>query len=412
MKTRILAFLIVALVMVSTVSMAQRPSADWPQWRGPNRDGSAPSFVTPKTWPEALTQKWKVEVGLGYASPVVVGDRVFAFTRQGEDEVVTAMEAATGKIIWSTKYAAPYNLIQAANQHGKGPKGTPVYVDGKIVTFGISGILSGFDAATGKQLWQKPAPQPGPTFSTSQSPLTDGGMVFVHLGGNARGALTAVDPNTGNPKWEWTGDGPAYGSPVAAEIAGVRQVVTLTYQNLVGVAAATGELLWKRPFRSRSDVNALTPIVTGETVIVSGGDAGITAVRVSKDGAQWTTTDAWKTDDTFFQFSNLVQVGDALFGLSAQQSGRYVIIDVKTGKLLWAGEGRVAQNAAFQKAGDLLIVLQNDGNLLFADGANKTALTPTHKYKVADAATWTAPAISSNRIFVKDISTLALWTVE
>jgi outer membrane protein assembly factor BamB len=237
-------------------------------------------------------------------------------------------------------------------------------------------------------------------------------MVFVHLGGNARGALTAVDPNTGNPKWEWTGDGPAYGSPVAAEIAGVRQVVTLTYQNLVGVAAATGELLWKRPFRSRSDVNALTPIVTGETVIVSGGDAGITAVRVSKDGAQWTTTDAWKTDDTFFQFSNLVQVGDALFGLSAQQSGRYVIIDVKTGKLLWAGEGRVAQNAAFQKAGDLLIVLQNDGNLLFADGANKTALTPTHKYKVADAATWTAPAISSNRIFVKDISTLALWTVE
>jgi outer membrane protein assembly factor BamB len=412
MKTTAIPLFIVLLLTVSTVSMAQRPSADWPQFRGPNRDGSAPSFVAPKTWPENLTQKWKVEVGIGYASPLVIGDRVFAFTRQGEDEVVTALEAATGKTIWSAKYAAPYNLIQAANQHGKGPKGTPVYVDGKLVTFGISGILSGFDAATGKQLWQKPAPQPGPTFSTSQSPVVDSGMVIVHLGGNAQGALTAVDPGTGSSKWQWTGDGPAYGSPAVAEIAGVRQVVTLTYQNLVGVAVSTGELLWKRPFRSRSDVNALTPIVSGDTVIVSGGDAGITAVRVTKQDAQWTATDAWKTDDTFFQFSNLVQVGDTLFGLAAQQSGRYVIIDVKTGKLLWNGEGRAAQNAAFQKAGNLLIVLQSDGNLLIADGANKTALTPTHKYKVADAATWTAPAISSNRIFVKDVSTLALWTVE
>ena len=106
MQTRMPAVFIVALVVASTVSLGQRPSADWPQWRGPNRDGSAPSFVAPKNWPESLTQKWKVEVGLGYASPLVIGDRVFAFTRQSDDEVVTALEAATGKTIWSAKYAA------------------------------------------------------------------------------------------------------------------------------------------------------------------------------------------------------------------------------------------------------------------------------------------------------------------
>jgi outer membrane protein assembly factor BamB len=408
-------FLVLLVVAGSTLLHAQRPAApssDWPQWRGPNRDGSAPSFVAPKVWPDKLTQRWKVDVGIGYASPVVGGDRVFVFTRRNDDEVVVALDAATGRQIWIAQYPAPYELISAARAHGMGPKGTPAYADGKLFTHGISGILSAFDAATGKVLWRKPAPAAGPIFSTSQSPIVDRGLVIAHVGGDKQGALTAFDVNTGAPKWQWAGDGPGYGSPVVAEIGGTRQVITLTFQNLVGVSADTGQLLWKRPFRSRSDVNALTPIVSGSTVIVSGGDAGILALNISRRGAEWVAEDAWHSDDTFFQLSNLSLVGDALFGLSAEGRGRYVIIDAKTGKIVWSGEPRAAENAAFQNASSLLLVLEDDGELIVADGTNRAAFTPLHRYKVADAATWAAPAISGNRLFVKDVSSVALWTVD
>ncbi len=395
-----------------SLSAQQRPTADWPQWRGPNRDGSAPSFTVPKAWPENLTQRWKTDVGIGYASPVLVGNRLYIFTRQADDEFVTALDAATGKQVWQSHYAAPYTLVRAALPHGLGPKSTPAYAEGRLFTLGISGILSAFDAASGKLLWQKPAPAEGPTFSTSQSPIVDRGLLIVHVGGNKEGGLTAFDPATGNQRWRWNGDGPAYGSPIVAEIAGTRQVITPTYQNLVGVSAESGELLWKRPFKARSDVNAITPLVSGDTVITSGVEAGTVAVKVSKQGNQWVAEDAWKNDEATFQLSNGAIVRDALFGLSSAGSGTYVILDVKTGKPLFSGTPRAASNAAIQKAGELLLVLQNDGQLLVVDGTNTKSFAATHKYKVSDTPTWSAPAISGNRLFVKDESSVVLWTLD
>jgi outer membrane protein assembly factor BamB len=406
--------LVALVVLTSTVALGaqQRPTSDWPQWRGPNRDGSAPSFVPPKTWPAALTKRWQVEVGIGYASPVLVGNRVYMFSRRGDDEYVTAHDASSGKEVWQAHYAAPYTLVRAALPHGLGPKSTPAFADGKLFTLGISGILSAFDAASGKLLWQKPAPAEGPTFSTSQSPIVDRGLLIVHVGGNKEGGLTAFDLNTGNQRWRWSGDGPAYGSPVVAEIAGMRQVITPTYQNLVGVSAETGELLWKRPHKARSDVNAVTPLVMGDTVISSGVEVGVVAVKISKQGNQWTAQDAWLNDQAYFQLSNAVIVRDALFGLSSVGSGTYVILDVKTGKPLWTGEPRAANNAAIEKAGNLLLVLENDGELLVADGANTSSFTPMQRYKVSDTPTWSAPAVSGNRLFVKDEASLALWTLD
>jgi outer membrane protein assembly factor BamB len=403
---------VACLAAGSLTAAAQKPTMDWPQWRGPNRDGSAPSFTPPKVWPENLTQRWKAEVGIGYATPVVVGNRVYTFARRGDDEVVAALDAASGKQIWQAQYPAPYVVVKAAAGHGLGPKATPAFADGRLFTHGISGILSAFDAASGKLLWQKPAPAAGPTFTTSQSPIVDRGLLIVHVGGNKEGGLTAFDPATGNQRWTWSGDGPGYGSPIVAEIAGTRQVITPTYQNLVGVSAETGELLWRRAHRARSDVNAITPLVVGDTVISSGVEIGIVAVRVSRQGNQWTTQDTWLNPDVYFQLSNGTIVGDALFGLSSVGSGTYVIVDTKTGKPLWSGEPRAAGNAAIQKAGNTLFILENDGELIVADATKTSALTPIKRYKVSDTPTWAAPAISGNRIFVKDESTVTLWTVD
>src|SRR5207249_106511 len=123
------------------VSVSGQGGADWPQWRGPNRDGAVSSFSEPKPWPEQLTRKWKIDVGLGYASPVLIGNRVYVYSRQGENEILQALEAETAKRIWQSAYPAPFTINPAAARHEKGPKSTPTFANGKLFTLGMSGIV-------------------------------------------------------------------------------------------------------------------------------------------------------------------------------------------------------------------------------------------------------------------------------
>src|SRR5262249_43816901 len=170
----------------------------------------------------------------------------------------TALNADTGRVIWQTSYAATFTMNPAAAAHEKGPKSTPTFANGRLYTLGMSGIVSSFDASTGRQMWQKPAPPTGPLYGTAMSPLGDKGVVIVHVGGHNRGALTAFDANAGDVKWSWSGDGPSYGSPIAADFGSTRQVIVFTQENLVGVSELTGELLWKRPFSTPFTQNAIT----------------------------------------------------------------------------------------------------------------------------------------------------------
>jgi outer membrane protein assembly factor BamB len=139
-----------ALIGSAVTAVAQRSQQDYPQWRGRNRDGEASAFLAPKSWPEKLTRRWRVDVGEGYATPIVVGNTVYCFTRRGEDEVLAALDADSGRALWHTMYPAPYTPGSPAAAHGAGPKATPLFHRGKLYTLGISGIVSAFDAATGK----------------------------------------------------------------------------------------------------------------------------------------------------------------------------------------------------------------------------------------------------------------------
>jgi outer membrane protein assembly factor BamB len=391
------------------IASAQSGSGDWPQWRGPNRDGAIASLTAPGAWPDRLTRKWKVDVGLGYATPILVGDRVYMFSRKDDNEVLAALDAATGKTIWQISYPAPFTINPAAARHEKGPKSTPTFAGGKLYTLGMSGIVTAFNAADGRQLWQKPASSVGPLYHTAMSPLVDRGMVIIHLGGHNQGALTAFDPNTGAVKWAWNGDGPSYGSPIVAELGGTRQVIVFTQENLVGVSEASGELLWKRPFTTRSTQNTITPTLYGDTVIVSGLDKGVTAFKVVKRENQWTTENIWDNQEVSLYMTNGVVVRDMFFGMSHRNSGQFFALDAKTGKTLWTSPPRQATNAAISHAGDLLFLLKDDGELIVAK-ASAASFEPVKRYTVADSATWAAPTIAGNRIFIKDTSSLALYT--
>jgi outer membrane protein assembly factor BamB len=396
---------------LSLVVSAQNRSTDYPQWRGPNRDGGTVGFAAPASWPEKLTERWKIDIGTGYATPLVVGNRIYLFSRQGDDEVMSALDPANGKVIWRTAYPVAVTMHPAALKHGPGPKSTPVYADGKLFSIGFTGTVTAFDAATGKQLWQKPGTEPLPFYNShSFSPLVDRGLVIFHTGGHMKGALTAFDVNTGAVKWSWAGDGPGYGSPMIAEFGGTRQLVTITQGKIVSVDPATGTLLWERPFVSANFTNAVTPVVYDQTLIVSGNGGPTIAVAVKKDNGQWTTSVAWENPDIQYRLSNSVLMGDVLFGLSSRNMGQYFSLDPKTGKTLWTSEPRQAGNAAIVQSGDIVFSLEDSGDMkVFRRGG--TSFEMLKKYTVADSETWTQPTIIGNRVFVKDVSKLALFTL-
>jgi outer membrane protein assembly factor BamB len=383
----------------------------WPQWRGPNRDGAA-SFSAPAAWPEQLQQQWKVEVGAGYAAPITSGDRVYAFSRQNDDEVMRALDATTGKVLWETKYNATYKPNPAATRtHGTGPKSTPTLADGRLYTLGMSGLVTAFDAATGKQLWQTTPAKTEPLYHTAMSPIVDRGLVIVHVGGHNDGALSAFDARTGAVKWAWTGDGPAYGSPIVVDLAGTRQVITMTQENLVGVSAADGSLLWKRPYSVRATRNAVTPIVHNQIVIVSGLGMPVSGFRVFNKAGQWSTEDVWVNNDATMDMSTGVVIGNSLFGFSPRNSGQYFAIDANTGQTQWLSEPRQGDNAAVVRAGDFWFALDTNAELKVAR-ANPKQFEILKRYDVADSATWAQPVLAGQRVFIKDLSTIALWTLK
>jgi len=264
-------FAVTAVLALGAVPAALGQGADYTQWRGANRDGTVANFTEPSAWPEQLTQRWKVEVGTGYATPLLVGDRLYLFSRLEGQEVMQALDAASGKVIWRSGYPVTFTMHSATTRHGEGPKSTPVFFNGRLFSIGMTGVVTAWDAASGKQLWQKPGSEPVPLYTTHAfSPIIEGGTVIFHVGGHNKGALTAFDLQTGAVKWSWDGDGPGYGSPVVTTFGGTRQLVTITQGKVIGVDVSNGALLWERPFVSTNNTNGMTPVVNGQAVIVSG----------------------------------------------------------------------------------------------------------------------------------------------
>ena len=409
-----------ALVVVATMGAlflcsAELSAQNWPQWRGPNRDGAIPALAEPAAWPQQLKQKWQVKVGIGYASPLLVDKRVFVLARQGEEEVVTAVDFATGKQIWRDAYAAPYTVNSVAAAHGKGPKSTPLVHGGKLFTFGISGILSCYDAASGKVVWRRGFSNEfkatSPEFGAATSPIADGNRVVVHVGGQGNGAVMAFDVESGKTVWSWTGDGPAYASPIIVTLAGTRQIVTQSQQRLIGLSAADGKLLWSVPFTTAYDQNIITPVLFKDILIFSGLDKGVIAMRVVQEAGKWRTEKVWENAAVSFYMSNPVLNGNALFGMSHRNKGQFVALDASTGKTLWLAAGRSGENAAVQTAGDKLFLLTDAAELIVAK-ASGTGFEQVRRYTVAKSPTWAQPLIAEKTILVKDAETLTSWGIE
>jgi outer membrane protein assembly factor BamB len=348
-----------------------------------------------------------VEIGEGYASPLVIGNIVYVFSRHDGRELLSALDAATGATHWRSGYAVSYTPSSPTAAHGSGPKATPLFVDGKIITLGISGIVAAFDAETGKVLWRSAEPSDAPFFSAAASPVGEGRLAITHPGNY--GPLTAFDVSSGKVAWATGGDA-FFMAPTSVTLHGIRHVVSVTQAAVIGVSPDDGTLLWEYPWAGGRS-GGIMPILHGENLILSASSAGVVAIKPRFRNGKWLVEKVWETAAVEMYISHPVVIGDTVFGFSRRASGQLFALDARDGRVLWLGEPRFSTNVAFAKVDDLLFVLKDDADLIIAR-ANSSRFEPLKTYPVAAGATWAQPVISGQRLFIKDVSTLTLWTFD
>jgi FOG: WD40-like repeat len=400
----IISVLIALFILSSTISFSQ----DWPQWRGMNRDSKVTGFKAPAAWPAELKQVWKVSVGFGDATPVLAGNKIYLNTRQGDQEAILCLDAATGKELWKTTYAAMAVTGPSASQH-PGPRGTPAVSNGKIVTFGASGILSCLDAATGKLLWRKDNPSNAfPAFFTGASPLITDGMCILHIGKMDDGQVVAYDLNSGDEKWKWSGEGPSYSSPSVMTIEGKRLLVVITEKNIMALGLADGKLLWQiaTPVQQRF-YNCVSPYIDGQTIYFTGQGTGMKAIKVEKSGNEYVTKELWSNPAVGAKWNTPILKDGFLYGFTDQK--RIYCLNASTGQTAWIDNAVSSDFSTMVDCGSVIIGLTSTNNLMVLKPDGKE-YSEVAKYKVADTPIYAFPVISGNSIYVKDAETLMMYS--
>lgn len=395
--------LFLVFVSFSMVSTAQ----DWPQWRGLNRDSKIMGFKAPDTWPAELKQEWKVTVGFGDATPVLVANRMYLNTRQGDQEVVLCLDAATGKELWKNQY--PSAAVTGPAGSHPGPRSTPAVANGKVVTFGASAILSCFEASTGKLLWRRENPTNAvPQFFTGMSPLVVDNICIAHVGTKDNGEVLALELNTGKEIWKWAGDGPAYASPSIMMFEGKKHLIVQTEKNLIGFNLADGKLLWQiaTPVQQRY-YNCVSPYIDGQIIYLTGQGTGMKAIKVEKSGNDYVTKEVWNNPSVGAKWNTPVLKDGFLYGFTDQK--RIYCINAATGQSAWTDEAVHNDFATIVDCGSVIIGLPSTANLIIFKPVS-TAYTEIKKYKVSETAIYSYPVVAGNKIYIKDAETLIMYS--
>jgi outer membrane protein assembly factor BamB len=390
-------------------SSANSFSQDWPQWRGINRDGKAAGFKVPAAWPADLKLVWKVNVGFSDATPVLAGNEIYLNTRQGDQEVVLCLDATSGKELWKNTYAAMAVTGPSASQH-PGPRGTPAVSNGKIVTFGASGILSCLDATTGKLLWRKENPTNAfPDFFTGTSPLITDGMCIVHIGKKDDGQVIAYDLNSGSEKWKWSGEGPSYSSPSVMTLEGKKLLIVITEKNIMALSFADGKLLWQiaAPVQQRF-YNCVSPYIDGQTIYLTGQGTGMKAIKVEKSGNEYVTKEIWSNTTVGAKWNTPVLKDGFLYGFTDQK--RIYCLNAATGQTAWMDNAVSSDFSTIVDCGSVIIGLTSTDNLIVLKPDGKE-YSEVAKYKVSDTPIYAYPVIAGNNIYIKDAETLMLYKI-
>ena len=396
---------LLCLLFVASVAMAQSNSANWPQWRGPNRDGISKETGLLKQWPaEGPPLVWKATgAGSGFSSFSIANGRLFTMGLRGDREFVIAFDVATGKEAWATPHGGAFH-----NDRGNGPRGTPTVDGDRVYALGGNGDLSAIDARTGKVVWSKNVLKEfggrNITWGISESPLVVGNKLLVNAGG-PDASIVALNKSDGSVIWKSQSDKAGYSSAIPLQVNGGTQVVFFTSQRAVGLDLNNGRLLWEYARPSNNVANAATPIARGNRVFISsdyGTGGGV--VEIKPDG---TAQEVWFTKDMRNHHSSSVLIGDHLYGFSSQ-----ILTAVKfdTGEVAW--KDRSVGKGSLTYADGRLYLFSERGVVGLAE-ATPTGYVERGRFRIesGNLETWTHPVVAGGRLYLRDQDTIYAYDV-
>lgn len=409
------AWAVTAFVTCSFLHSLSAAESDWPQWRGPNRDGCSADTGLLKEWrKEGPPLLWKAtQLGAAFSGVAVVGQRIFTMGDLGDANFVIALNRADGKQLWSAKVGK----TGAPGWGGfAGPRATPSVDDGLVFALGQYGEVVCVNAENGKKVWRKHLTTdfggPLPEWGFSESPLVDGQLVLFTPGGS-RGTLVALNKRTGSLVWqskEWT-DNAHYSSMVVAEIQGVRQYIQLTDKSVAGVAAKDGKLLWKAPRRGETAVIPTPIYANGEVYVTSGYGAGCNLFKVAK-GSPFTATQVYANKVMVNHHGGVVKLGDYLYGYS--DSKGWTCQNFKTGEAVWQEKGKLDKGSVTAADGHLYCREESENGVVALLEATpkgfveKGRFTPPAR---SGKKSWPHPAIAGGRLYLRDQDVLLCYNV-
>lgn len=409
------------------VTAGSRPSpvgaGEWPQWRGPNRDGVSQETGLLKSWPgSGPPLSWQVNgLGQGTSSVAITADRIYTMGKRGDSEVVIALNKADGKELWATGIGPSQTKFSHAE-----PKSTPT-VDGDLLfAVGMNGSIACVESKSGKLVWKKDYESEfgGRMMSSwgySESPLVDGDRVVCTPGGD-QAALVALDKKSGRVIWKAAvpqSGGAGYSSIVIAEVGGVRQYITLLGQSagLVGVAAKDGKLLWKYNRVANNTANIPTPIVRGDFVFVSTGyGAGAALLKLTQAGGGIRAEEKYFINGNEFQnhHGGMVLIGDHVYAGSGHNNGLPTCIDLRTGKIVWGKQRGPGSESAAVVAADGHLYFRYQNAVMALIEATPAAYKLKGSFRIPNGATpsWSHPVVASGRLYLRDQDRLLCYDVQ
>ncbi len=401
--------------------------AGWHQWGGPNRNFMTDAGGLADKWPEEGPKKlWHRELGDGYATIVVDGDRLYTMYRVDKDEFTVALDATTGETVWEHKIASPTTPLM--EQYGAGPHTTPTLVGNRLFTIGTNVVMHCYNKKTGKVLWKHDLVAeygaPIPRRGYGCSPIAYRNTIIVGVdrkrAENQEGqaddedetkkevdekvegqSLIAFSQSTGKVVWKSQDSPISFASPVLIDFEGEEQLVFLMQDNMMGVNPANGKLLWSLGLTPQG-ANLSTPLWNGTDLLFcsSAYDSGSRVVKLTKQDGKTVPEEMWYTRKMRMHHCNAIRIGDYVYGSSGDSGPAFFMaLNLETGKVAWRERGFAKATCVY--ADGKVILLDEDGHLALAT-VTPEGITVHSKCKIAERYAWAAPTLVGKTLYVRD----------
>ena len=414
MKTLFLtSSLFLLLVGLSPAQQNQVDSMNWPQWRGPNRDGFLPKDAP---WPAKisegnLTQSWRVELGKGYPGPIVSDQLVFSIESMENQESVKAFDRKSGKLAWSIEWEGKMKVPFFAAKNGSWVRSTPAFDGENLFVCGMRDVLHSIHAKTGKINWKVDFVErydtPLPAFGMVCSPLIEGDHLYIQAGSG----FVKLDKKTGKSIWRTLTDkggmfGSAFSSPVIKEINGVKQLVVQTRTDLAGVDPQSGKKLWSKPIKAFRGMNILTPTILDNQIFTSSYGGKSLMLDIQKTGDKQSVQLAWENKQEGYMSGPIMIDGFCYIHLKKQ---RITCLDMKNGETKWISSESFGKYMSMVSNGKEILALDESG-ILYLIKPSPEKFIILEKRTISESPTWAHLALSGNQLFVRELEALACYS--